>query len=131
MARLRSARPRIARAMAAVLALLMAAGAAHADKAPTSWQAYQRNYHFQQLDDRDGLTQNSVSLIFQDQTGFMWFATQAGLFRYDGYSLTRYTHDPNRADSLPEDYRVTSLADAGDGRLWVGSTSGGLILFDP
>ncbi|MGN6788552.1 MAG: EAL domain-containing protein, partial [Rhodanobacteraceae bacterium] len=47
------------------------------------------------------------------------------------YSLTRYTHDPNRADSLPEDYRVTSLADAGDGRLWVGSTSGGLILFDP
>jgi diguanylate cyclase (GGDEF)-like protein/PAS domain S-box-containing protein len=97
----------------------------------TSWQAYQRNFHFQQLDDRNGLAQNSVSLVFQDQTGFMWFATQGGLFRYDGYSLTRYSHDPNRADSLPEDYKVTALADAGDGRLWVGSTSGGLILFDP
>jgi len=117
--------------LAGALAVLMAVGVARADEAPTSWQAYQRNYHFQQLDDRDGLTQNSVSLIFQDQTGFMWFATQAGLFRYDGYKLTRYTHDPNRADSLPEDYRVTSLADAGNGRLWVGSTSGGLILFDP
>src|SRR6185437_4191373 len=97
----------------------------------TTWSVYQRNFHFQQLDDRDGLAQNSVTLIFQDHTGFMWFATQGGLFRYDGYSLNRYTHDSNRADSLPEDYKVTSLANAGDGRLWVGSTSGGLILFNP
>jgi len=104
---------------------------AAAPSAAATWHAYQRNFHFQQLDDRDGLTQNSVTLVFQDHTGFMWFATQGGLFRYDGYSLNRYTHDPNRADSLPEDYKVTSLADAGDGRLWVGSTSGGLILFNP
>ncbi|MDE2224095.1 MAG: EAL domain-containing protein [Xanthomonadaceae bacterium] len=116
------------------LAPASTAGAAAPTSAPSAaatWHAYQRNFHFQQLDDRDGLTQNSVTLIFQDQTGFMWFATQGGLFRYDGYSLNRYTHDPNRADSLPEDYKVTSLADAGNGRLWVGSTSGGLILFDP
>ena len=130
MASLQSAHRRIARALVAVLAVLIAT-AAQADTPPASWQAYQRNYHFQQLNDRDGLTQNSVSLIFQDETGFMWFATQAGLFRYDGYSLTRYTHDPGRTDSLPEDYRVTSLVDAGNGKLWVGSTSGGLILFDP
>jgi diguanylate cyclase (GGDEF)-like protein/PAS domain S-box-containing protein len=108
-----------------------AAGSAAAPSAPATWLAYQRNFHFQQLDDRDGLTQNSVTLIFQDHTGFMWFATQGGLFRYDGYNLNRYTHDPNRAHSLPEDYKVTSLTDAGDGRLWVGSTSGGLILFNP
>ncbi|HEY8229912.1 MAG TPA: two-component regulator propeller domain-containing protein, partial [Rhodanobacteraceae bacterium] len=107
------------------------AAPATAPSAAATWKAYQRNFHFQQLDDRDGLTQNSVTLVFQDHTGFMWFATQGGLFRYDGYSLNRYTHDPNRADSLPEDYKVTSLADAGDGRLWVGSTSGGLILFNP
>lgn len=108
-----------------------AAAPATVPASATTWRAYQRNFHFQQLDDRDGLTQNSVTLIFQDRTGFMWFATQGGLFRYDGYGLNRYTHDPGRADSLPEDYKVTALADAGDGRLWVGSTSGGLILFDP
>jgi len=108
-----------------------AAAPATAVSSATTWRAYQRNFHFQQLDDSDGLTQNSVTLIFQDHTGFMWFATQGGLFRYDGYSLNRYTHDPNRANSLPEDYKVTSLADAGEGRLWVGSTSGGLILFNP
>ncbi|WIG57226.1 MAG: Sensory box histidine kinase [Rhodanobacteraceae bacterium] len=113
------------------LAAPTARAVAPAPAPATTWHVYQRNFHFQQLDDRDGLTQNSVTLIFQDHTGFMWFATQGGLFRYDGYNLNRYTHDPNRASSLPEDYKVASLADAGDGRLWVGSTSGGLILFDP
>jgi diguanylate cyclase (GGDEF)-like protein/PAS domain S-box-containing protein len=108
-----------------------AAPAAATVGAPQTWAAYQRNFHFHQLDDRNGLTQNSVTLVFQDTTGFIWLATQGGLFRYDGYDLTRYTHDPDRADSLPEDYKVTALADAGDGRLWVGSTTDGLILFNP
>ena len=131
MARLRSARRWTARALVVALAVLTAIGIAHAKTPSPSWQAYQRDFHFQQLDSSDGLVQNSVSLIFQDQQGFMWLATQGGLFRYDGYSLRRYTHDPNRSDSLPDDYLVTSLADAGDDRLWVGSSSGGLILFDP
>ncbi|HEX7325714.1 MAG TPA: EAL domain-containing protein [Rhodanobacteraceae bacterium] len=96
-----------------------------------TWQAYRRSFHFQHLDGRDGLAQNSVSLIFQDQRGFIWLATQGGLFRYDGYSLQRFSHDPNRADSLPGDFTVAGLANAGGGRLWVGSPSGGLSLFDP
>ncbi|TAN08630.1 MAG: EAL domain-containing protein [Rhodanobacteraceae bacterium] len=108
-----------------------AAATTAATATPTHWQAYQRDFYFQQLNGRNGLAQNSVSLVFQDHTGFMWFATQGGLFRYDGYTLTRYSHDPDRADSLPENYKVTALADAGDGLLWVGSSMGGLVLFDP
>jgi diguanylate cyclase (GGDEF)-like protein/PAS domain S-box-containing protein len=105
--------------------------AARAAATPAGWQAYQRDFYFQQIDGHDGLAQNSVSLVFQDRTGFMWFATQGGLFRYDGYGLTRYSHDPDRTDSLPENYKVTALAEAGNGLLWVGSSMGGLVLFDP
>lgn len=130
-----SASPQPLRRLAGLLfafALWLTAGAgAHALPAPGSWQAYQRDFHFQQIDSRDGLVQNSVSLIFQDHTGFIWLVTQGGLFRHDGYSLRRYMHEANRADSLPDNYLVTSLADAGDGRLWVGSSTAGLILFDP
>ena len=122
---------RLAALLFAAALWLLAATAARAQPVQGSWQAYQRDFHFQQLDYHDGLVQNSVSLIFQDHTGFMWLATQGGLFRYDGYSLRRYMHDPNRTDSLPDNYLVTSLADAGDGRLWVGSAASGLILFDP
>ncbi|MEO6674763.1 MAG: two-component regulator propeller domain-containing protein, partial [Ginsengibacter sp.] len=34
-----------------------------------------------------GLSNNAVTSIFQDQHGFMWFGTFDGLNRYDGYSF--------------------------------------------
>ena len=33
----------------------------------------------------------------------MWFGTNAGLYRYDGYSLKSYQHDPNDPNSLSDD----------------------------
>lgn len=92
--------------------------------------AYERDFYFQHLDSDKGLAQNSVSVVAQDSRGFIWIATQGGLHRYDGYTLLRFQHNPDRADSLPDNL-VTALADAGDGKLWVGSNSGGLVLFDP
>jgi diguanylate cyclase (GGDEF)-like protein/PAS domain S-box-containing protein len=125
-----AARSHILPALACVL--LWFAGVATAAQAPpATWQAYQRTFYFQQLDSAHGLAQNSASVVFQDHRGFMWFATQGGLFRYDGYKLTRYTHDPDQDDSLPGGFPVSSLADGPDGKLWVGSSSGGLVLLDP
>ncbi|MGN6314544.1 MAG: EAL domain-containing protein [Rhodanobacteraceae bacterium] len=103
------------------LALLLCAVAA---------QAYERDFYFQKLDSGSGLAQNSVDVIAQDSRGYIWLATEGGLHRFDGYSLRRFQHDPDRTDSLPDNL-VTALADAGDGKLWVGSHSGGLVLFDP
>jgi len=93
-------------------------------------QAYERDFYFQRLDSGSGLAQNSVGVIVQDSRGYIWVATQGGLHRYDGYNLQRFQHDPDRTDSLPDNL-ITALADAGDGKLWVGSNSGGLVLFDP
>ncbi|MGN6728211.1 MAG: EAL domain-containing protein [Rhodanobacteraceae bacterium] len=105
----------------AAFALSLCALAAH---------AYQRDFYFQRLDSGAGLAQNSVEVIAQDSRGYIWLATEGGLHRYDGYGLQRYQHDPDRTDSLPDNL-VTALADAGRGKLWVGSNSGGLVLFDP
>ncbi|MER3547295.1 MAG: hypothetical protein C4338_06690, partial [Rhodanobacteraceae bacterium] len=107
--------------LAVALALLLCAFAA---------QAWQRDFFFRHLDSRDGLAQNSVGAILQDARGYIWLATQGGLHRFDGYTLRRFQHDPDRADSLPDNL-VTALANAGGGKLWVGSNSGGVALFDP
>ena len=45
---------------------------------------------FNELTVEQGLSQNSVVSIAQDQTGFMWFATQDGLNKYDGKQFTHF-----------------------------------------
>ena len=32
--------------------------------------------------------------MLQDSQGFMWFGTEDGLNKYDGYTFTVYKHDP-------------------------------------
>jgi ligand-binding sensor domain-containing protein len=87
-----------------------------------------RSLHFQHLGLEEGLPKESVLTILQDRTGFMWFGTQAGLVRFDGYRHQVFRNVPNDAASLPDNYVPASCED-GDGRLWFG-TRGGLVRFD-
>src|SRR5690606_6675403 len=45
----------------------------------------------------DGLSQSTVSDVFQDSKGFMWFSTQNGLDVFDGYETRSY--QPGAFDS--------------------------------
>ena len=38
----------------------------------------------------DGLANSKVQAIYQSSNGYMWFATQEGLSRFDGYSFKNY-----------------------------------------
>ena len=87
-----------------------------------------RSLRFERLSIEQGLSQQSVLTILQDRRGFMWFGTQAGLNRFDGYRVTVYRNDPNDPGSIPDNYVLASYEDEG-GRLWFG-TKGGLTRFD-
>jgi two-component system sensor histidine kinase ChiS len=76
----------------------------------------------------DGLSQNTVYSICQDSKGFMWFGTQDGLNRYDGYGFKTYRNDPGNANSLSNNYIRVIYPDR-EGVLWLG-TDGGLNKFD-
>ena len=91
--------------------------------------AAQRSLRFEHLSIEEGLSQQSTLSILQDRQGFMWFGTQAGLNRFDGYRMTVYRNDPNDPASLPDNFVSASHEDA-EGRLWFG-TKGGLARFDP
>src|ERR1700722_17383461 len=55
---------------------------------------------FTRLSTDQGLSQTKVNQIVQDDQGFMWFATQYGLNRYDGYNFKLFVHDPKNPKSL-------------------------------
>src|SRR5580698_5952505 len=74
---------------------------------------------FARLSTAQGLSQTRVDSIVQDDRGFMWFATQYGLNRYDGYSYKIFTHDAARETSLSCVY-IRALFKDRVGTLWVG-----------
>jgi len=48
---------------------------------------FAQSYRFKHITSEDGLSTNFVSSILKDEKGFMWFGTQDGLCRYDGYQF--------------------------------------------
>ena len=66
--------------------------------------AQQGNYIFEHISLIDGLSQSTVTSIYQDKEGFLWFGTGNGLNKYDGYSFTVYKHNPSDPNSLSNGY---------------------------
>jgi len=74
---------------------------------------------FVRLSRTQGLSQQRVTHIVQDTQGFMWFGTQYGLDRYDGYRFRVFKRDPANPGSLCG-VIVFALFKDSAGRLWVG-----------
>ena len=76
------------------------ASAGPAQVGPQPEPARRDGITFDRLSVQDGLSQGTVIDLLQDHVGFMWFATEDGLNRYDGYGFRVYRHDPDAPDSL-------------------------------
>lgn len=91
-------------------------------------QADNENIRFQKIALEQGLSQEFLTSAFQDSEGFMWFGTQEGLNRYDGYQFKVFTYSMRNDKSLSSDW-IYSIEEMNREQLWVG-TSSGVNLFD-
>ncbi len=73
---------------------------------------------FKHLGVDNGLSNSQVNYITKDSQGFMWFSTDYGLNRYDGYSFKVFAHNSKDPYSLPEN-SVDDVQEDADGSLWV------------
>ena len=73
----------------------------------------------------DGLPHDSINCAVEDARGFLWFCTDDGLSRFDGYGFSNY----GIGDGLPS-ARVNAILPTPDGRHWI-ATGAGLVRFDP
>ena len=92
--------------------------------------AQDQNYTFEKLSIKDGLSHSNVYTIIQDNLGYMWFGTQDGLNKYDGYDFTIYRHDPKNPNSLSTGNFGKIFQDS-SGIFWFGTFGGGIDKFDP
>jgi ligand-binding sensor domain-containing protein/two-component sensor histidine kinase len=80
-----------------------------------------RRYGYQSWQTDSGLPQNTVHAVLQTADGYMWFATEAGLVRFDSVHFTVYNH--KNTPQLPSDL-VYSLLQDNSGTLWIGTANG-------
>src|SRR5688500_16477366 len=79
-----------------------------------------------QWETEEGLPQNAVHCLVQDQAGFIWLGTENGLARFDGIYFEVFSEQTDPA--LPHNF-VSSLLVAQDGTLWAGTRTGGLCRY--
>ena len=84
---------------------------------------------FNYLNVEDGLSQSSVMCILQDRDGFMWFGTEDGLNRYDGYGFKVFKNDLADPATIGNNF-IRSLYQDSTGQIWIG-TARGLNSYNP
>ena len=50
--------------------------------------AQQKNIVFEHYSIDQGMYETNITSIVQDDIGFMWFSTNSGIEKYDGYNFT-------------------------------------------
>jgi len=104
-------------AMAIYLAILSSMiHAAHPQQAT-------QNLTFQTVGIEDGLPDNNILEIIQDDMGFVWLASEHGLSRYDGLAFEKYNYNLNEADSISNNNVLTVFQDT-KGIIWAGTDFG-------
>ncbi len=78
--------------------------------------AYGQTYNYKHYGIGEGLPSSEVYCVFQDSKGYMWFGTDGGVSRFNGYEFENF----NSSDGLTDD-TVFLITEDGKGRIWFGT----------
>lgn len=79
--------------------------------------------YFSNLSLNDGLSQITVTSVFQDKNGYMWFGTRNGLNRFDGYRFDVFANEQGSVYSISDNH-ILCISESSNGDLWVGTNNG-------
>lgn len=82
-----------------------------------------RNVTFHKFPLKEMLPGSSVKRIFQDHRGFIWFGTESGICRYDGYNLLVIKSDIEHPNLLTSG-NILCMAEDKNKRIWFGTDKG-------
>lgn len=89
-----------------------------------SERAITQTLNFKHLSVEDGLLSSTVYFAYQDSQGYMWFATEAGVNRYDGRNFEAFTVDDGLSDN-----EILWIEEDSQRRIWFLSLNGQLSFF--
>jgi ligand-binding sensor domain-containing protein/serine phosphatase RsbU (regulator of sigma subunit) len=87
--------------------------------------AFTQQYNIKSYTTRNGLANSIVNDIFIDSRGYLWFATQGGVSRFDGKIFENYSSK----QGLPGN-DITNICEDGEGNIWIATNGYGVSKFD-
>jgi len=87
------------------------------------------NVKFDNINTSNGLSNNQIHSIYQDQQGYIWIGTLSGLNRYDGYEVKSFFHQQDDPSSLKNN-TIIWIAEGPEEKLWVKHNEG-ISLYNP
>jgi ligand-binding sensor domain-containing protein/signal transduction histidine kinase len=94
-----------------------------------SISAQKPSLYFERITIQNGLSNDKVNCIIQDQRGFIWIGTNDGLNRYDGQYFTIFRKQHDNSPGISGNI-ITDLVEDKKGVLWIATADGGLTKFD-
>ncbi|MEH0152604.1 two-component regulator propeller domain-containing protein [Limibacter armeniacum] len=91
---------------------------------------YSQNSRFETIGREEGLSHSIINNIVQDRTGYLWFGTQDGLVRYDGYNFRTFRPVSGDSNSIYDSWLTDLFVDSRN-RIWSRFESGGLSVYNP
>jgi signal transduction histidine kinase/ligand-binding sensor domain-containing protein len=76
---------------------------------------------------QQGLSDNRITCVFKDKTGYIWIGTKSGLNRYDGHDFTVF--NPGNGNSISNEI-INAITEDNGGNIWV-ATMNGLNCYNP
>lgn len=83
----------------------------------------QKDIRFRHITINDGLSQSTVNCIYRDSRGFMWFGTEDGLNRYDGYQFIVFKSKGGDTTSISNN-NIRCIFEDSNHNLWIGTSNG-------
>ncbi len=90
---------------------------------------HSQEFKFTHITSEQGLSMGVVNCVLQDSRGFMWFGTQDGLNKYDGYNITVYKNNQIDSNSLSNNF-INTLYETKNGELIIGTNGGGFDVYN-
>ncbi len=86
-------------------------------------------FHMEYIGVEQGLEGSSIEKILQDSDGYIWFATQEGLYKYDGRNAKKYSGGDKEGILINAD--IYDIIETENKNIWVATSTDGIAIFNP
>lgn len=90
----------------------------------------QETFQFSHYNREDGLSDNFITSITEDEKGFIWISSKNGINKFNGSHFTNYLKEDSSCYSLIRNDILCSYRDRNNG-IWFGSYDGTILQFSP